>query len=124
VVDRDDEEGATGAAAAAAAALTMPGMRDVTENDFGGEDEASGVLGGDTGELLADPLCEDEDCGLVAAALFADPKLCCTMSSSEPKMDLVDDLPSSTEDATELLLLAESGRRSGVEEGGEVALLL
>lgn len=99
----------------------MLGIREVTENDdFGGvvvgelgegTESAGGGGGGNGGGEVS-----LFDGGRLSPPTVLLPvtaeKLCCTMSSRVPRIDLVDDFPSSAEDAMELLLLAESGRRS------------
>ena len=98
----------------------MLGIREVTEkDDLGGVvvgELGDGTVAGGGGSGNGGGVASLIDGGLLSplAALLPVPaeKLCCTISSRVPRIDLVDDFPSSAEDAMELLLLAESGRRS------------
>ena len=102
--------------------LTILGIREVTENDdFGvvvlgelGEGAEAGGGGGGGGNGGGEASLLDGGWLSPPTELIPFPveKLCCTMSSRVPRIDLVDDFPSSAEDAIELLLLAESGRLS------------
>ena len=104
--------------------LTMLGIKEVTEkDDFGGvvvgewgegTEAGGGGGGGGGGNGGGEASLFDGGRWSPPTVLFPIPaeKLCCTMSSRVPRIDLVDDFPSSAEDAIELLLLAESGRLS------------